>query len=93
MTPITEQGLIDIGFELCRRDGELYNGHVYDFQVSGKDFEVKRYKQMFIDAYGKEHIRHDDKFIVVFNNYYQENEYYGFEYIEQIQAIIKALYP
>lgn len=93
MTPITEQGLLNIGFESCRRDGELYNGRIYDFQVSGKDFAVTRYKQVITDAFGKEHIRQDDKFTVSFNNYYDENTFNGFEYVEQIQSLINALYP
>lgn len=93
MTPITEQGLLDIGFESCRRNGELDNSHVYDFQVTGENFYVKRYKQKFTDAFGKEVVRQDDKFIVEFHSYYNEQQFSGFEYIEQIQSLIKALHP
>jgi hypothetical protein len=93
MTPITEEALLSIGFIACRRDGIMYNGHVYDFQVSGTDFEVKRDLPRYTDANGKEFIRKDDKFRVDFNNYYGENVYEGYEYVEQIEALIKALHP
>lgn len=84
MTPITEDALINIGFDRCREpNGEMYNRHLYDFQVTGRDFEIIR----------RRNEQEGEKFVVRFHDYYMENEFPGFEYMEQIQLLITALHP
>ena len=83
--PLTEEWLVRFGFELSQS-----NKHIFSIDASIKEFTVLKYKNLSDILPEYKHLNHID-FVISFPTYYDDVNFYGFKYVNQIQNLYFAL--